>query len=302
MLRAAGKRMPRKPPVGKRSWLAPWALEKRYLRMIQAHLRKLTEKLDLSRYNEWLSTYHRDEENLADGMARNLQALRGAQRDLFDGPEGENFYNGIFSLGGEVSAFNMAQWQGFLKGMLGTEFYPIDYPGVAETLRTWADQNFELIRSLSDTYIAKVNQIVTDGVRNGTRWEELIVDIRKMDNQITYTRAKLIARDQVSKLNGELARRRQVDAGVEEYEWSTSGDERVRGNPLGTNPKAIPSHYLMDGLTCRWDNGSVYLSGGAWVPRTARMSQTHPSREISCRCVGIPIFRNVWNEALDNQA
>lgn len=298
MLKASGKRVPSKPPKGKRKWGQPFALEQRYLQKITEHLRKLTSVVDLSRYGEWLSSYHRDEESLGTGMARNLQALRAAQKELFDGGEGENFYNAILGLGSQVADFNMEQWAGFLRPLMGTEFYPMDYPGVAETLKVWGDRNFELIRSLSDTYIAQVNNLISDAVRNGTSYRDVMLQMQKIDNTITRTRAKLIARDQISKLNGELAQRRQVDAGVEAYTWSTSGDERVRGNPLGTNPKAVPSHYLMDGKTCRWDNPGVYKVGDQWVPRTARMSPTHPSREIQCRCVGIPILEGIWQEAL----
>lgn len=298
MLRALGKPVPKRFPSRKRTWVFPWALEKKYERLIQDHLRKLFVVLDLSRYDEWLASVHGDAESYATGAARNLGALRDAQKELFDGMEGENFYGGIFSIGEQVSAFNMTQWSGFLSGMLGTEFYPMDYPGVAETLRSWADENFELIRSLSDTYIGRVNQIVSKAVREGTLYRDVIAEIRKLETNLTHARAKLIARDQIGKLNGDLARARQMDAGVEQYIWQTAGDERVRGNPLGTNPTAIPSHWVMDGLTCRWDDPSVYMVAGAWVPRQGKMSRTHPSREIQCRCVGIPRMEHLWQDAL----
>lgn len=296
-LKAAGLPVPAKPPVRKRTWLFPWALQKRYERKIGEVMRRFFATIDWSKYPDWLKSYHGDAESFSAGWSRTLASLRAAQKDLFDGDEAENLYGGIFTLSNDVNDFNADQWRAFLQGMLGTEFFPLDYPGIQETLTAWRDRNFELIRSLTDAYIQKVNDLVTDGVRNGTRWEDLAPQIKALEQRLSVTRARLIARDQVSKLNGELARRRQMDAGVEEYTWSTSGDERVRGNPLGPYAKAIPSHYLMDGKVCRWDNPSVYKLNGEWVPRTSKMSPAHPSQEIQCRCVGLPRMEELWQEA-----
>lgn len=296
-LKAAGLPVPAKPPVRKRTWLFPWALQKRYERRIGEIMRRFFEVADWSKYPDWLKSYHGDAETFSAGWSRTLASLRAAQQSMFEGAEAENLYAGIFTLSNDVNDFNADQWRAFLQGMLGTEFFPLDYPGIQETLTTWRDRNFELIRSLTDTYIQKVNDLVTDGVRNGTRWEDLAPQIKALEQRLSVTRARLIARDQVSKLNGELARRRQMDAGVEEYTWSTSGDERVRGNPLGPYAKAIPSHYLMDGKVCRWDNPSVYNLNGEWVPRTSKMSPAHPSQEIQCRCVGLPRMEELWQEA-----
>lgn len=298
MLQALQRKVPRKVPGGKRRWLLPWALEKRYTRLIHSYLLRFIGVLDLSAYPEWLKSYHGDAENFSSGWARNLQALRAAQKQMFDDLEGDNFYGLIGGLGEDVSTFNMNQWRKILEGMIGHDFYPPDYPGVMETLQTWQDRNFELIKSLSDTYIQQVNTIVSEGIRAGTTYRDLMIKIKALDHRITVSRAKLIARDQVGKLNGELAQRRQVDAGVETYQWQTAGDERVRGNPLGKFPKAIPSHWLMDGKVCRWDDPSVYKVGSAWVPRTGKMSPTHPSREIQCRCIGLPIMEDLWQDAI----
>ena len=39
---------------------------------------------------------------------------------------------------------------------------------------------------------------------------------------------ELIARDQLGKLHGQINRRKQESLGIDEYEWETSHDERVR--------------------------------------------------------------------------
>lgn len=296
-LRAAGLPVPAKAPVRKRTWLFPWALQKRYERRITELMRRFFATIDWNNYPDWLKSYHGDAESFSAGWSRTLASLRAAQQSLFEGGEAENLYAGIFTLSNDVNEFNADQWRAYLQSMLGTEFFPLDYPEIQETLTLWRDRNFELIRSLTDAYIQKVNDLVTEGVRNGTRWEDLAPEIKAMESRLSASRARLIARDQVSKLNGELARRRQMDAGVEEYTWSTSGDERVRGNPLGRFPKSVPSHYLMDGKICRWDDPKVYKLGEEWVPRTAKMSQAHPSQDIQCRCVGLPRMDELWQEA-----
>jgi SPP1 gp7 family putative phage head morphogenesis protein len=77
-------------------------------------------------------------------------------------------------------------------------------------------------------------------------------------------RAKLIARDQISKYNGQLNQTRQTALGLSKYRWQTSGDERVRD-----------THKALNGKIFSWDNPP---------------SVGHPGDEINCRCVALPIF------------
>ena len=81
------------------------------------------------------------------------------------------------------------------------------------------------------------------------------------------------------------ARMRSI--GLELYVWSTSGDEKVR-----------PSHKLMDGLLCRWDDATVYREDGGktWKPRPAGAVRLHPGMDIQCRCVALAYFDELVNE------
>jgi SPP1 gp7 family putative phage head morphogenesis protein len=89
------------------------------------------------------------------------------------------------------------------------------------------------------------------------------------------SRAKLIARDQTSKFNGSLNRIRQQQAGITEYRWSTSHDERVRGNPDGKYPNARPSHWAREDKVFAWDKPP---------------SDGHPGEPINCRCVALAVL------------
>ena len=82
--------------------------------------------------------------------------------------------------------------------------------------------------------------------------------------QISTRRANNIARDQVATLTSELNHIRQEQAGVTMYEWSASGDGRVRD---------LHEEY----------DGNIY----AWArpPRDG-----HPGVAINCRCVAIGIL------------
>lgn len=78
------------------------------------------------------------------------------------------------------------------------------------------------------------------------------------------SRAKLIARDQTSKMNGAFNQARQTSLGIDRYVWQTSGDERVR-----------EEHQANDGQVFSWND----------PPATG-----HPGEDINCRCVAVPYF------------
>jgi SPP1 gp7 family putative phage head morphogenesis protein len=128
--------------------------------------------------------------------------------------------------------------------------------------------------------------------RSGDRWEDLADAIGKQFD-VSENRARLIGRDQTSKLNGQLTEERQTNLGIEEYIWSNSQDERVRGNPDGVYPDASPSHWEMEGMICRWDDPSVYREPDSgpddWQPRSnIDGPEEHPGEPIICRCVALP--------------
>lgn len=123
--------------------------------------------------------------------------------------------------------------------------------------------NIELITSIPSQYLGKVSDAVLDNFVEGTRWEDLAKVIEQV-GETTESRAKLIARDQTSKMNGAFNEERQTSLGIDQYIWQTSGDERVR-----------EEHAANDGQIFDWDK----------PPATG-----HPGEDINCRCVAIPYF------------
>jgi SPP1 gp7 family putative phage head morphogenesis protein len=136
-------------------------------------------------------------------------------------------------------------------------------PWLSGEVNAFVTENVRLIKSISEQHFESVETLITEGVRRGRLTTDITKDVRKR-YKTTKSRAKLIARDQTSKFNGDLTRLRQTDAGFEKYKWLTSKDERVR-----------PSHKANDGKIFSWSR----------PPATG-----HPGEDYQCRCVAIPVF------------
>lgn len=106
-----------------------------------------------------------------------------------------------------------------------------------------------------------------NAINKAVRFHSMTQEIQKRFG-MTSRRAKLIARDQTSKLNASLTKLRQQELGVEEYIWQTAGDERVRA-----------SHKAHDGKKFRWDH----------LPKETG----NPGNDINCRCVAIPVLEGL---------
>lgn len=137
--------------------------------------------------------------------------------------------------------------------------------GLEDILIASTRENVSLIKSIPDEYFKKIESIVFSGTTQGNTAKSMIKSIMKTGN-VTTNRAKLIARDQSSKINSAITQQRSQNLGIEEYIWRTSGDERVRD-----------SHRNKNGKVFRWDNPPSDTG--------------HPGQDIQCRCVAQPIVK-----------
>lgn len=140
--------------------------------------------------------------------------------------------------------------------------------GITDTIEAAVQRNVALIRGLGSDTAKRLETALLNALTTGLNNAEIAKLITK-EFGIGSRRAKLIARDQAASFNGDLNRVRQKAAGVTEYVWSTSMDERVRGNPDGKYPNARPSHWAREGKTFRWNDPP---------------SDGHPGQPINCRC------------------
>ena len=212
----------------------------------------------------------------ADGFSQNLQVLLSSINVLKRQKQDEAIFF-LPLLSKKVEGFNRLQHNKAAKSVLGRDIFRDDAT-LQPLVESWTAENVALIKDLSDGYLTKVEGIVQRGVRGGVGTKTIAADIQSATG-VSTRRATLIARDQVSKLNGAITQHRQRKNGISYYIWSTSGDERVRD-----------SHILMDGLLCRWDDPTVYSpdNGRTWVARAGE--RLHPQEAVQCRCVASPVF------------
>ena len=137
--------------------------------------------------------------------------------------------------------------------------------GVGDILVASTNQNVNLITSIPSEYFKKLETAIYQGTTEGTPLGGLAKQIKEIGNT-TDNRAKLIARDQSTKLNSTLSQTRQTNIGVEEYIWKVADfTERTRESHLKNANKRF-----------RWDN----------PPPTG-----HPGHDIQCRCIAQAVFK-----------
>lgn len=128
-----------------------------------------------------------------------------------------------------------------------------------------------LIKSLPQQYLDRVEQAVIAGIQSGAGYfnEELDEALAKIEN-LTRNRAKLIARDQIGKVNSRISQVRQESLGITHYTWVSMRDPAVRGAP---NYYSFYNHNKRDGMVFEWRNP---------------VGDGHPGQPINCRCEAIP--------------
>ena len=146
---------------------------------------------------------------------------------------------------------------------------------------SWAEDNYTLIVSNAKKYVSQINTLTEQAIVNGLSPSKLKEQISKATNSLSDAHCKLLARDQMGKLNGQITQAQMQEVGLDLYVWSTAYDDRVRD-----------SHAVMEGLLCRWDNASVcsYDNGKTWEPRPAGAVDLHPGQDIQCRCNALTFY------------
>lgn len=208
----------------------------------------------------------------------------------------------LLTLGFNISQFNKKQVNKSFTKILGQPFLPAE-PFLDNTLEVWKNNNFRLIKGLSDEYIKKINTIVSEGITNGDSSKKIMKDLLKMDKNMTRSRAELISRDQVGKLNGLLSKRRNQEAGLDIYKWLSANDERVRPvNPKLQNSTSVPNHRLMHNTYNKWSDATVFSEDGGktWKKRPSNMQGAIPGSQIRCRCISSPVVSEL-NAEIDKE-
>lgn len=200
----------------------------------------------------------------AQGRSAASRAAAAVRRVL----RGKSFVARLQEISNATAAASREAWARQLKASLGVDL-PTAEPDLGPVVERFRDENVALIRSLAADKVTRVRAILDDAGA-GTRVEEVAKSIRDMGD-VTRSRAELIARDQVLKLNAEVTQRRHEAAGITEFVWSTSRDERVR-----------PDHKVLEGNRYRYDDPPI-------VDRR-RGTRGLPGVHFQCRCVAVPVI------------
>ena len=140
---------------------------------------------------------------------------------------------------------------------------PASEPYLDDFIAAATRENVRRVTSLLSSQFVEAEGVILSGFRRGLRFEEIASTLQERFS-IVENRARLIARDQVASLNGELNRLRQTNLGVTSYTWRASGDDRVRD-----------THEAFDGQVFTWAEGSP---------------EGHPGEPINCRCIAEPVL------------
>ena len=193
-----------------------------------------------------------------------------------------------------VANTNRTGWRRWADKLIGVNVFKSrgEAAWINPLVTSWSLENSKLISSISTQYLDQVAQRSQDMLRSGTSPKHFSVELARIYG-ITMGRAKLIARTEVAKLNGQLTRARQMRLGISIYIWSTSKDERVR-----------PSHDALEGKECLWDDPTVFRDpGGAWQKREGIGAYIgHPGTDFQCRCVSYADVESALDELLQQPA
>lgn len=126
------------------------------------------------------------------------------------------------------------------------------------------DENVGLIRSIPLEKIPSFKNNLVFSITQDLPQDHLRQIIQANFN-VTKGKARLLARDQVNKLNGRLDQYRQQQLGGKRYIWRIADDERVRED-----------HRKLEGKIIEW----------AYPPITDKRTgrRNHPGQDFQCRC------------------
>ena len=131
----------------------------------------------------------------------------------------------------------------------------------------WVDGNVALVRSIGKDLHDQLAEVVKLAEKTGQRHEVLAKRIAERFG-VARSRARLIARDQVTKHLAQVNEAQQVAAGVTRFRWRHSGSER--------SPR--PEHVARDGKIYDWKKPPP---------------DGPPGHAINCRCTAEPVLEDL---------
>jgi SPP1 gp7 family putative phage head morphogenesis protein len=256
--------------------LEPTGIENRYAKLLLNSIRTINKivksNLDLPKLSAKL-----DSERLDDKLTDDLTAIFEFVWKLFQAtvsPKGKQGKAGLLaynkgvakSISIQTNTFHDTQFSRTFRQITGVD--PLkNEPWLKQTLDLFTEDNVNLIQKMQRGHLETIKSDVLSGFRKGESNAQIRASIKDTTG-VTENRARLIARDQVAKLNAGLEQKRAVHNGLKKYIWHTNLDGRER-----------PDHKKLDGKEFSWIKPPITVSTGK---RSGE--RNHPGQDIQCRC------------------
>lgn len=167
----------------------------------------------------------------------------------------------------DVSRRNYKMWKQNAVELGEALRHELETAPTGRVLAAMMRENVSLIKSLPLHAAERVHQMAMERLVSSERSLTMIDDILAQGS-VTESRARMIARTEVSRANAMLLQARAEYTGSEGYIWRTVGDHDVR-----------ESHKRLDGKYIRWDS-----------PPTTDKLVGHAGCLPNCRCTAEPVL------------
>ena len=248
-------------------WLPPDPVERKYRVFLKKYVRQYFNLIEdiiipqLPMLIQQAKALRPDSIHTDESWSKRVQDLLSSVTSSFN-ESSDNLGSEVNEIAKDTSKFNKNQFDKVIESGLGKQMI-IQEPWLNDQLEAFQAQNLSLIRDIRERERSEIEGILQRGLAAGDSKTSMAKQIQKRSG-IARRRANTIARDQVAKLNGQLTKLRQEEAGIKKYMWVTSGDERVRA-----------SHQARGGNIYNWSESPI------------------PGEPINCRCTAQPILENL---------
>lgn len=267
--------------ISKYTPVFPAGIEREYDRISRQYMQLLKESIEeeIPALKEQImkerGTYRADyrSDSINDVMILLERVLDKIQKRFTEKTQGYGLRRKLESLANMTRKLTIREWKKAVDKTLGINIMEDYYMGefFQKAIDRWVDENVSLIMTVPAETLGNMRTIVKDGFVNGKSTTSIMKEIQHKYN-VEKSHARLLARDQIGKLNAAVTKAQQQDAGIEEYIWCTCGDGRVRD-----------SHKALNGKRFRWDEPPIVDS--------KKNRRCHPGEDYQCRCRAKPVFK-----------
>lgn len=174
----------------------------------------------------------------------------------------------VMRVAASVETFNAKEFHAVLRSVYRVDIFPSMPSGMRLAIESFEMQNIALIKSIPVEATGRMSGKIIEALRTGRTLKDTQALVRE-ELGVADRRARVIARDQVGKLNGQITELRQTDIGVDSYKWRGILDARER-----------ESHVAREGKVFKWSEPP---------------DDGHPGEPIQCRCSAEPELPS-WEE------